>query len=383
MSKTHNFQGLETVLQLDGPALDLLELALGGLADQQDLARWLCAAGYVYPDSANSRRLLLADPDGTALASVEVRPSSTISDNSLDVAQLKPLARSEHGPGRASRLTSALTTQSAVLFSEAPTVSEIHKLSLSTVASQAFLVLVSSSKRASQTDYPNQLRELHDAALLAGAQGAGHLIIPEEADMQQVVQRAVMEVLYDFRKPTDESLVQQGLVVLFSGLSGSGKSTLARSVMERIHLEMNREAVLLDGDDIRRFVSKGLGFSPEDRETNVVRIGWIASRISQVGGIALCAPIAPFAQARAQMRALAEQAGRFVLVHVNTPLEVCEARDRKGLYAKARAGLVKDFTGIDSPYEVPEDASLTLDLSTLSIEAASDQVLELIRSTHH
>lgn len=381
MSKTHNFHGLETVLQLDGPALDLLELAIGGLADQQDLAHWLLTAGYVHPDSTCSQRLLLADPDGTALASVELRASSAISHNSLKVTELKPLSRSEHGQGRASRVTSTLPNQPAVLFSESPTVSEIHRLSSSALASNAFLLLVSSSRRATQADYPNQLRELHDAASLVGAQGIGHLIVPEESDVQQVVDRAVNQVLFDFRKPADERMVHQGLVVLFSGLSGSGKSTLARSVMERIHLELNREAVLLDGDDIRRFVSKGLGFSPEDRETNVVRIGWIASRISQVGGIALCAPIAPFAQARAQVRELAEQAGRFLLVHVNTPLEVCEARDRKGLYAKARAGLVVDFTGIDSPYEVPEDAALALDLSTLSIDEASEQVLELIRST--
>ncbi|MER8026651.1 adenylyl-sulfate kinase [Glutamicibacter protophormiae] len=380
MSETQKFRGLDTVLQLDAPALDLLELALGGLTDHQDLADPLIATGFPAHTPMTTQQLLLGDPDGTALASVELRAPNGQGNAILHVADLVPLARFEHGPGRASRVTSQLGSKPVVLFSSAPMASEISRLRSSGLASGALLLLVASSDRAARRDYPNQLRELHEAVQLSGADGAGHLIIPSEVPEEKVLGRVSSEMRMDFRKRVDERQVSQGLVVLFSGLSGSGKSTLARSVMERIHMELDREAVLLDGDDIRRFVSKGLGFSREDRETNVVRIGWIASRISQVGGIALCAPIAPFAQSRRQVRELAESVGRFILVHVSTPLAVCEARDRKGLYAKARAGLVKDFTGIDSPYEVPDDADLTLNLADLNIEEATSRVLSAIQS---
>jgi sulfate adenylyltransferase len=137
---------------------------------------------------------------------------------------------------------------------------------------------------------------------------------------------------------------------------------------------------LLDGDIVRKNLSSELGFSREHRDLNISRIGYVASEITKNGGIALCAPIAPYDATRRAVRRIIEAAGGFVLVHTATPLEVCEARDRKGLYAKARAGIVKEFTGISDPYEVPADAELTIDTSdTTPVEAVQQILLHLER----
>jgi sulfate adenylyltransferase len=164
---------------------------------------------------------------------------------------------------------------------------------------------------------------------------------------------------------------QQGLTVFFTGLSGSGKSTLAAGLRARL-LERGRTVTLLDGDLVRRNLSSELGFSREHRDLNIRRIAFVASEVTRHGGVAICAPIAPYDAARKEARTLIEPLGGFVLVHVSTPLDVCEARDRKGLYAKARAGLVKEFTGISDPYEAPADAELVIDTSTLDRDAALD-----------
>ena len=132
---------------------------------------------------------------------------------------------------------------------------------------------------------------------------------------------------------------------------------------------------LLDGDVVRKHLSSELGFSKEHRDLNIRRIGFVASEISKNGGIALCAPIAPYAETRREVRTLIEAGGGFVLVHVSTPLEVCEARDRKGLYAKARAGILKEFTGISDPYEVPDDAEVVIDTSGVTAAEAAQQVI--------
>jgi sulfate adenylyltransferase len=137
-----------------------------------------------------------------------------------------------------------------------------------------------------------------------------------------------------------------------------------------------RTVTLLDGDVVRRELSAGLTFSKADRDMNIRRIGWVAAEVARHGGLALCCPIAPYAAARATARQLAREAGAgFVLVHVATPLEVCEARDRKGLYARARAGEITGMTGIDDPYEEPTDADLTVDTAELTVDAAVNQVL--------
>jgi sulfate adenylyltransferase len=174
---------------------------------------------------------------------------------------------------------------------------------------------------------------------------------------------------------------EQGLVLFFTGLSGSGKSTLARALHDTILEQGERTVTSLDGDVVRRNLSAGLTFSKADRETNIRRIGWVAAEISRHGGVAICSPIAPFDATRKQVRAMVDEAGgAFVLIHVATPLEECERRDRKGLYAKARRGEIPEFTGISSPYEEPQDASIRVDTTGRTIEDALSDVLEGLRS---
>lgn len=167
----------------------------------------------------------------------------------------------------------------------------------------------------------------------------------------------------------------RGLVVFFTGLSGSGKSTVARDLRDALLERGDRTVSLLDGDVQRRLLSAGLTFSREDRDLNIARIGYVATEVARHGGIAICAPIAPYAAARAAVRSMVTEVGDFVLVHVSTPLAVCEARDRKGLYAQARAGVIGSFTGISDPYEEPEDADMVLDTSLVSRRDAVAAVL--------
>ena len=168
---------------------------------------------------------------------------------------------------------------------------------------------------------------------------------------------------------------RRGVVVFFTGLSGSGKSTLARDLRDALLERGDRTVSLLDGDLVRRLLSAGLTFSREDRDLNIARIGYVATEVARHGGIAICAPIAPYAAARAGVRQMVSAVGDFVLVHVSTPLEVCEARDRKGLYAQARAGIIGSFTGISDPYEEPDDADLVIDTSAVSRHDAVAVVL--------
>ena len=135
---------------------------------------------------------------------------------------------------------------------------------------------------------------------------------------------------------------------------------------------------MLDGDLVRKHLSSELGFSKEHRDINIKRIGWVASEVTGNGGIAVCAPIAPYDGVRKDVRSMVEPEGGFMLVHVATPLEVCEQRDRKGLYAKARAGIIKEFTGISDPYEEPEDAELVIDASKCTPEEAANQVMLML-----
>lgn len=170
----------------------------------------------------------------------------------------------------------------------------------------------------------------------------------------------------------------RGITVLFTGLSGSGKSTVARGLADALVERGGRTVTLLDGDVVRRMLSAGLTFSRADRDLNIRRIGFVAAEITRHGGTAICAPIAPYAATRAEVRRMVSAVGDFILVHVATPLEECERRDRKGLYAKARAGQIPEFTGISDPYEEPEDADLTLDTSRLTPDEAVAQVLDLL-----
>jgi sulfate adenylyltransferase len=173
---------------------------------------------------------------------------------------------------------------------------------------------------------------------------------------------------------------QRGFVLFLTGLSGSGKSTIARDLRDALAERGDRQVSLLDGDLVRQLLSAGLTFSRADRDLNIARIGFVAAEIARHGGIAICAPIAPFAAARARVREMVSEVGDFLLIHVATPVEVCEARDRKGLYAKARAGLIGQFTGISDPYEEPADAELTIDTSVVSPAEATAIVLAMLTS---
>jgi sulfate adenylyltransferase len=168
---------------------------------------------------------------------------------------------------------------------------------------------------------------------------------------------------------------KQGLTVFFSGLSGAGKSTIANVLMTKF-LEMGgRPVTLLDGDLVRKHLSSELGFSKEHRDINIRRIGYVASEITKNGGIAICAPIAPYDSTRKDVRAMIEPVGGFILVHLSTSVDVCEQRDRKGLYAKARAGILKEFTGISDPYEEPTDAEVRINTAELSPEEAAQEII--------
>jgi sulfate adenylyltransferase len=173
---------------------------------------------------------------------------------------------------------------------------------------------------------------------------------------------------------------RRGVTVFLTGLSGSGKSTIANVLRVRLLEQGARRVTLLDGDVVRKHLSSELGFSREHRELNVRRIAYVASEITKHGGIAICAPIAPYDAVRHEARRMVEAVGDFVLVFVDTPLEVCEQRDPKGLYAKARAGLLPAFTGVSDPYERPDGAEIVLDTTTESAGQAADRVLALLRA---
>ncbi len=176
---------------------------------------------------------------------------------------------------------------------------------------------------------------------------------------------------------------RQGFTLFFTGLSGSGKSTLAKIIYAKLVESGDRPVTLLDGDIVRLHLSSELGFSREHRNLNVNRIGFVASEITKNGGVAICAPIAPYAQMRRSVREMIEPHGAFIEIHVATPLETCEARDRKGLYAKARRGEIPEFTGISDPYDEPENPELRIDTSNMTpMEAAQEIVLYLLKESY-
>jgi len=168
---------------------------------------------------------------------------------------------------------------------------------------------------------------------------------------------------------------KQGVTIFFTGLSGSGKSTIANALITKFLETGGRPVTLLDGDLVRKNLSSELGFSKEHRDINIRRIGYVASEITKNGGIAVCAPIAPYEATRKAVRQMIEPFGGFILVHVATSIDVCEQRDRKGLYAKARAGIVKEFTGISDPYETPTNAEVVIDTGKLSPDEAAQTII--------
>ncbi|MGB0750527.1 MAG: bifunctional sulfate adenylyltransferase/adenylylsulfate kinase [Gammaproteobacteria bacterium] len=186
----------------------------------------------------------------------------------------------------------------------------------------------------------------------------------------------VVDVLKHAHPPRSK----QGATLLFTGLSGAGKSTIAKIVYGKLIEQGNRPVTLLDGDVVRLNLSSELGFSKAHRDLNVRRIGFVASEITKNRGFAICAPIAPYSATRRAVREMVSEHGAFIEVHVSTPLDVCESRDRKGLYAKARRGIIPEFTGVSDPYEVPQNPELRIDTTSLSpMEAAEEVYLYLVR----
>ena len=213
------------------------------------------------------------------------------------------------------------------------------------------------------------------AAVVLGQNDEHRLLADLEVRAAEAARKVFPPEVLGFHRTEREG----GLVILLTGLSGSGKSTLAHAVAARL-VASGSVVSLLDGDEVRQLLSAGLGFDAEGRVMNVRRISWVAAQVAKAGGVAIAALIAPFEAGRAEMRAMAEEVGaRFLLVHVSTPLAVCEARDRKGLYAAAREGRIADFTGISSPYEVPSDADVEIDASATGIEDAATAVLGLLQ----
>jgi sulfate adenylyltransferase len=220
----------------------------------------------------------------------------------------------------------------------------------------------------------------HDAGDRAGA-----VVVPIPVAPDDAAGRAdELAAAYSSGPRIDVDTVVQppgpGRTLFFTGLSGSGKSTIARAVVQQ--LSGSRSITLLDGDVVRTHLSKGLGFSKEDRDVNIRRIGWVAAEVAKHGGLAVCAPIAPYDATRAWVRAQVEAAagpGAFLLVWVSTPIDECESRDVKVLYAKARRGEITGFTGIDDPYEPPGDADLVIDTSVVALDDAVEQVVALLQ----
>lgn len=171
---------------------------------------------------------------------------------------------------------------------------------------------------------------------------------------------------------------KKGVTILFTGLSGAGKTTVAEALCAKIKEYTKCYVTLLDGDIVRQILSAGLGFSREDREMNVQRVGFVAAEIARHGGLVICALIAPYSSSRYKVRNMASANGNYVEVFVSTPVNICEKRDPKGLYAKARQGLIKNFTGIDDPYEIPEEPEISIDTSEMTVDEAVNKVMEFL-----
>ena len=189
------------------------------------------------------------------------------------------------------------------------------------------------------------------------------------------------EITEELRKTYPPKL-RRGFTIFFTGLSGSGKSTIAKSLYSKLMEDGSRPVTLLDGDIVRTNLSSELGFSKDHRNLNIKRIGYVASEITKNRGAAICAPIAPYEESRNYVKDIISQHGEYILVHVSTSLEVCEQRDTKGLYKKAKEGIIKGLTGVDDPYEVPTDADLVIDTDGISVSNAVDDIITYLRNAN-
>lgn len=378
--------------------LDRLELIAGGMLPGIDgyclpdsvpaswpLASVLAVPSPVAEEAMSAGKLLIADADNTPLYELEVSAIASGAAQSHWVAgRVRQLRRPEHGQSRGFRLSREVDfSESHVgLFRGRVNVAELVDVIERAQGRRLELICVSSADSFADSRVARDLRECaaRDANVRFWYLPAPSFCGSPSADstLNVVLTGLGVARFDDCRHDPDPS--QSGAVILLTGLSGAGKSTLARALTEAINAGTQQRAILLDGDDVRRELSAELGFSREGRERNLSRLAWVAARIAEVGGVAVCAPIAPFAASRAAMRAKTEPGHPFIIVYLETTLEVAESRDRKGLYARARAGELRDFTGIDSPYEVPLDADLSLDAGVLSPDECLIAVLEMLKS---
>lgn len=356
------------------------------------------------PEELRSRELELVDPEGLPLARMAADGSLT----ALTHAQYGPFRHLYLSPAQARE---AYAGRAWVPVDEALTFDELDRIrrrgrvvllalvgagtsTLSPVALlRATLAAAQTLPDAVVVAVPlaahgdGETQRAGDARLrdqVVGAYAAGDAVWPLPARREEPSRDEYPDAVAEVVRRDRPAPGQQGLVLFFTGLSGSGKSTLARALMDQILEQGERSVTSLDGDVVRRNLSAGLTFSKADRETNIRRIGWVAAEIARHGGLAVCSPIAPFAQTRAEVREMVESAGgAFFLVHVATPVEECERRDRKGLYAKARRGEIPEFTGISSPYEEPDDANVRVDTTGRSIDDALDDVIRALADSGH
>ena len=378
---------------------DLELLASGAYAPLTRFNEPGSAVTLALPDGAEEAELV--DPEGLPLARVSA-------DGTLE-----PLTHAQYGPFRRLHLTPAQAREQHAGATWVPVVDALTEAELAELRDLGRVVLVALMGTGTSELSPTALvrASLAAADLLDDARvvavplpSHGDADVDHELGAQVVATYAGPDPVHALADASPSPLVdegaprpsrdlypgaiaaiveedrpepeEQGLVLFFTGLSGSGKSTLARALMDLVLEHGGRTVTSLDGDVVRRHLSAGLTFSKADRETNIRRIGWVAAEIARHGGVAVCSPIAPFAETREQVQEMVEAAGgAFFLVHVATPLEECERRDRKGLYAKARAGEIPEFTGISSPYEEPEDPAVRVDTTGRSIEDALGDVL--------
>jgi sulfate adenylyltransferase len=345
------------------------------------------------PDLADAPTVELVDPEGLPLALVHLETDGS--------RRVEALTTAQHGPFRRLHLTPAQVRAQHAGRTFVPVAGPVTAAQLAQLRDLGPLVLLALVGHGTPDLSPVAL--LRATLRVAAALDAEVVAVPlathgdPEADhalgVQVVTTYAgadrVVGLVHDDADPLPElddildtdrpSADEVGLVLFFTGLSGSGKSTLAQALVDRLLEQGARTVTTLDGDVVRRHLSAGLTFSRADRETNIRRIGWVAAEVARHGGVAVVSPIAPYDETRQQVRAMVEEAGgAFFLVHVATPLEECERRDRKGLYAKARRGEIPDFTGISAPYEEPTDADVRVDTTGRSVDDALGDVLEVL-----
>ena len=349
--------------------LDIVELAQRGLiAPRLRLTHGVLAALGPATD------IVVRDVEATPLLRGELGAGV------LTVQSLRPVAQDAPEAGPADL---------AVVVRGTPSVADLVRVDALTTPRSAVLWLVLASRTRTGRDL------LADAAAWADERPSGrHRVarvpwparrdrgafewpqLPSSAELARLHGARHVVVVGD-AAGTDQAQHRHrgGTVVFFTGLSGSGKSTIARALHDALEQRTDREITLLDGDDVRRLLSAGLGFDAAGREANVRRVSWVAALLARHGGIAITALIAPFADGRQEARRMAERGADFLEVWVSTPLAECERRDRKGLYAQARAGAIGDFTGIDLPYEEPQDADLVVDTTTVGVDEAVELVI--------